>query len=162
MGTGTPGREATILSSTPTEASDGLERVLPRRSRSPGWPVSLFGWAAVSSSRPCESGTGVARRGGQGRAQARPQGLSLTAPSTAPALGVVGTREGSRPSRRRRGGAAVPSNTANFRRPLKQRQPGPLPWSRSVRRTQSRSVSAVQPILAAIDEIAAHCDACSP
>src|SRR5208283_5163467 len=30
------------------------------------------------------SGTGVARRGGQGRAQARPQGLSLTAPSTAP------------------------------------------------------------------------------
>src|SRR5262249_31392473 len=39
--------------------------------------------------------------------------------------------------------------------------PGRLPWSRSACRTQLDSVCAVQPILAAIDTIAAHCDACS-
>ncbi len=32
------------------------------------------------------------------------------------------------------------------------------PWSRSVWRTHRRSVSAVQPILPAIDSMAAHCD----
>ena len=40
--------------------------------------------------------------------------------------------------------------------------PGRNPWSRSCRRTHSRSVSASQPIFAAIDWIAAHCDPCSP
>src|SRR5262245_64925571 len=39
--------------------------------------------------------------------------------------------------------------------------PGRLPWSRSACRTQLDSVCAVQPILAAIDTIAAHCDVCS-
>src|SRR6185437_1173909 len=40
--------------------------------------------------------------------------------------------------------------------------PGRSPWSRSARRTQLHSVCAVQPILPAIDSIAAHCEACSP
>lgn len=40
--------------------------------------------------------------------------------------------------------------------------PGRLPWSRSACRTQSRSVSGLQPIFAAIELIAAHCEACSP
>jgi hypothetical protein len=39
--------------------------------------------------------------------------------------------------------------------------PGRLPWSRSARRTQFDRVCAVQPILAAIEAIAAHCDVCS-
>lgn len=39
--------------------------------------------------------------------------------------------------------------------------PGRLPWSRSACRTQPRNVSAVQPIFAAIELIAAHCEACS-
>src|SRR5262245_56209683 len=39
--------------------------------------------------------------------------------------------------------------------------PGRLPWSRSACRTQLDSVCAVQPILAAIDTIAAHCDVSS-
>jgi hypothetical protein len=37
--------------------------------------------------------------------------------------------------------------------------PARTPWSRSACRTQPRSVSAVQPILAAIELIAAHCEA---
>ncbi|CAO3428183.1 hypothetical protein [Azospirillum doebereinerae] len=37
--------------------------------------------------------------------------------------------------------------------------PSRLPWSRSACRTQPRSVSAVQPIFAAIEPIAAHCQA---
>ncbi len=36
------------------------------------------------------------------------------------------------------------------------------PWSRSARRTHLRKVSGVQPILFAIEPIAAHWDACSP
>lgn len=40
--------------------------------------------------------------------------------------------------------------------------PGRLPWSRSARRTQFRSVSGLQPIFAAIEPIVAHCEACSP
>ena len=40
--------------------------------------------------------------------------------------------------------------------------PGRLPWSHSACRTQFRSVSGLQPIFAAIELIAAHCDACSP
>src|SRR5687768_9915861 len=40
--------------------------------------------------------------------------------------------------------------------------PARLPWSRSACRTQRRNVSAVQPILPAIEPIAAHCDPCSP
>src|SRR5437016_10647888 len=39
--------------------------------------------------------------------------------------------------------------------------PARRPWSRSDRRTQLRSVSPVQPILPAIELIAAHCDGCS-
>src|SRR5258707_14318524 len=39
--------------------------------------------------------------------------------------------------------------------------PARRPWSRSDRRTQLRSVSPVQPILLAIELIAAHCDGCS-
>src|SRR5690606_15680479 len=39
--------------------------------------------------------------------------------------------------------------------------PGRLPWSRSACRTQRRSVSAVQPNLALIELIAAHCEPCS-
>ena len=39
--------------------------------------------------------------------------------------------------------------------------PGRLPWSRSAWRTQFDSVCAVQPILTAIEAIAAHCDVCS-
>jgi hypothetical protein len=37
--------------------------------------------------------------------------------------------------------------------------PARFPWSRSACRTQLRSVSAVQPIFAAIETIAAHCEA---
>jgi hypothetical protein len=40
--------------------------------------------------------------------------------------------------------------------------PGRLPWSRSAWRTHSRNVSALQPIFAAIEPIAAHCELCSP
>jgi len=40
--------------------------------------------------------------------------------------------------------------------------PSRWPVSRSCWRTQRRSVSAVQPILAAIDSIAAHCESCWP
>src|SRR5215211_2925592 len=40
--------------------------------------------------------------------------------------------------------------------------PARRPWSRSVWRTQPRSVSGAQPILAAIELIAAACEACSP
>ena len=106
MGTGTPGREAAFPSS-------------PNGSR--GRPARMGHGAPIPESgsgcflvRPggrflvpaLRSGTGVARRGGQGRAQARPKGLSLTAPSTAPGLGAVGTRKGSlRPARRRRADA---------------------------------------------------------
>ena len=93
MGTGTLGSKPPHRSPDGSLGRPASNRAMPRRSRSPGRPVSLFGRAAVSSSRPCESGTGVARRGGQGRAQARPKGLSLTAPSTAPGLGAVGTPE---------------------------------------------------------------------
>ncbi len=53
----------------------------------------MFGRAAVSSSRPCAAE--LASRAGavkDARKRAR-QGLSLTAPSTAPVLGVVGTRK---------------------------------------------------------------------
>jgi hypothetical protein len=39
--------------------------------------------------------------------------------------------------------------------------PDRLPWSRSACRTQFDRVCAVQPILAAIEAIAAHCDVCS-
>jgi hypothetical protein len=39
--------------------------------------------------------------------------------------------------------------------------PGRRPWSRSACRTQFDRVCAVQPILAAIEAIAAHCDVCS-
>lgn len=39
--------------------------------------------------------------------------------------------------------------------------PGRRPWSRSVRRTQLRSVSAEQPILEATDWIVAHWEPCS-
>src|SRR4051812_40500673 len=39
--------------------------------------------------------------------------------------------------------------------------PGRLPWSRSACRTQPRSVSGLQPIFAAIELIAAHCEAYS-
>ena len=42
------------------------------------------------------------------------------------------------------------------------RAPARRPWSRSACRTQPRSVSAVQPIFAAIEPIAVHCEACSP
>jgi hypothetical protein len=37
--------------------------------------------------------------------------------------------------------------------------PSRRPWSRSACRTQPRSVSPLQPIFAAIEQIAAHCDA---
>src|SRR5690606_16837613 len=47
-------------------------------------------------------------------------------------------------------------------RPLVRRQAGRSPWSRSARRTQLRSVSAVHPIFPAIDSIAAHCELCVP
>jgi hypothetical protein len=40
--------------------------------------------------------------------------------------------------------------------------PSRRPWSRSACRTHPRSVSALQPIFAAIELIAAHCEACSP
>jgi hypothetical protein len=40
--------------------------------------------------------------------------------------------------------------------------PGRAPLSRSALATHNRSVSAVQPIFAAIEEIAAHREACSP
>src|SRR5215213_804847 len=40
--------------------------------------------------------------------------------------------------------------------------PARRPWSRSVWRTQPRRVSGAQPILAAIELIAAACEACSP
>src|SRR5262245_55965697 len=40
--------------------------------------------------------------------------------------------------------------------------PGRLPWSRSACRTHLRKVSPVQPILVAIELIAAHCDSCAP
>jgi hypothetical protein len=40
--------------------------------------------------------------------------------------------------------------------------PARTPWSRSAWRTQPRSVSAVHPIFAAIEPIAAHSEACSP
>src|SRR5437867_6618885 len=40
--------------------------------------------------------------------------------------------------------------------------PARRPWSRSAWRTHLRSVSAVQPIFAAIEPIAAHCESCSP
>src|SRR5271166_111865 len=40
--------------------------------------------------------------------------------------------------------------------------PACRPWSRSAWRTHRRSVSAVQPILPAIEPIAAHCESCSP
>src|SRR5829696_8723957 len=40
--------------------------------------------------------------------------------------------------------------------------PPRTPWSRSACRTQLRNVSPEQPILAAIEWIAAHCEACSP
>src|SRR5271165_708237 len=92
-GTGTPGREPALPSSPqrkPGRQSASNDRAHP----GVGSASFLVRLAAVSSSRPCESGTGGARRGGQGRAQARPQGLSLTAPSTAPGLGAVGTLGG--------------------------------------------------------------------
>ena len=40
--------------------------------------------------------------------------------------------------------------------------PGRWPWSRSACRTQFRSVSPEQPILAAIERIAPYCEPCSP
>jgi len=40
--------------------------------------------------------------------------------------------------------------------------PARAPLSRSAWRTQRRSVSAVQPIFAAIETIASHCEPCSP
>src|SRR5262245_46061709 len=41
-------------------------------------------------------------------------------------------------------------------------RPGRFPWSRSACRTHLREVSSVQPILVAIETIAAHCVLCSP
>jgi hypothetical protein len=40
--------------------------------------------------------------------------------------------------------------------------PSRWPRFRSACRTQPRSVSPLQPIFAAIEQIAAHCEACSP
>ena len=77
MGMGTPGREAAFPSSTQLPGSALAVR------------VGLF---PCSAGRPfprpgLRSGTGVARRGGQGRARARPTGLVLDGPEHGARLG---------------------------------------------------------------------------
>ena len=77
MGTGTPGREAASLHPPSFPGSALAVR------------VGLF---PCSAGRPfprpgLRSGTGVARRGGQGRAQARPKGLVLDGPEHGARLG---------------------------------------------------------------------------
>ena len=77
MGTGTPAAKRPSLH--PPSGSRGRpasNEVMPRRSRSPGRPVSLFGRAAVSSSRPAQRNW----RRAQGRSRTRasaPEGLVL-------------------------------------------------------------------------------------
>src|SRR5688500_7918059 len=52
-------------------------------------------------------------------------------------------------------------SSAFIRAPSSVVGPPRRPWSRSACRTQLRRVSPVQPILPAIELIAAHCDGCS-
>ena len=123
-GTGTPGREAALPSAPQRKPRTArFEWVMPRRSPESGSACFLVRPGGRFLVPALRGGTGVARRGGQGRAQARPKGLSLTAPSTAPGLGAVGTREASslrlvagEPMRKTRTGSSSaspnrPSNT---------------------------------------------------
>jgi hypothetical protein len=154
MGTGTPGREAAFPSSTQLPWSGP---------RSPGWPVSLFGWAAVSSSRPAQR-NGVARRGGQGRAQARPTGLVLEGPEHGARLGRRRDADGLRPARRRQ---ALRTQTSPPWRNCTEHRPAPPIKYRDCRalkqreraysiRTVSLSVFAVKAFRYSIRPISAR------
>src|SRR5271165_836045 len=122
MGMGTPGREAASLH--PPNGSRGrLEWVnaapIPE-SGSVCFLVRPGGRFLVPALR---SGTGVARRGGQGRAQARPTGLVLDGPEHGASLGRSRDAEGSRPPARRRRAHADPETRRRLRPDI--RGPGP-------------------------------------
>ena len=96
--------------------------VMLRRSRSPGRPVSLFGRAAVSSSRPAQRNW----RRAQGRSRtraARPTGLVLDGPEHGARLGRGRDAERSLPPAHRR--RPLRTQTSDPTKPPPARHPRP-------------------------------------